>query len=475
MKKDIFNFKKLILIAGIAFLSINAYNQNNLVMYHMDRLPQSITMNPAIQPKPNGYINFPLLSTVGLNLSSGFALSTFIDYDETLDSLVIRPSSEILDKLPQKISIGMDLQEDLIGFGFRAGTFYFSLNSSFKFSNSVGIPKGFPALFLEGNGAYRGADNPLDLSGLGVNSSAYFEIGIGVSKEIIDGLTVGIRPKYLQGVYNIYSRKTDLLWKTGSGYPTWIFENDFEYNISIPGIVLDVDSLASSGMDENISNTEIVEQVLSNRGFGLDIGGIYEFTEKITFSASVLDMGGIKWAGNPQTLTSQGTFSFSGLDVNGFLDTSNTDIATDLRDSLLDAFSFTKDTLAYRAPLGTKIYLGSHYQFTDNIGFGAIVGGRFISGSFKPVLSLSANLKAMKMLAFSASYSMLNRSYANVGLGMALNLAGLQFYLMSDNVSGMVFPQHAKNINLRFGLNIVFGYGDRGKKKGGGSNQMLLD
>ena len=32
-----------------------------------------------------------------------------------------------------------------------------------------------------------------------------------------------------------------------------------------------------------------------------------------------------------------------------------------------------------------------------------------------------------------------------------------QFYIASDNVLGMIWPQSTKNLNLRFGLNIIFG------------------
>ena len=51
----------------------------------------------------------------------------------------------------------------------------------------------------------------------------------------------------------------------------------------------------------------------------------------------------------------------------------------------------------------------------------------------------------------------MNRSLANLGFGLGYGRSPVQLYLVSDNILGFILPMSAKNINLRFGLNLIFG------------------
>ena len=84
----------------------------------------------------------------------------------------------------------------------------------------------------------------------------------------------------------------------------------------------------------------------------------------------------------------------------------------------------------------------------------------------------------------TGSYSIINRNYANIGLGMSLKLAAFQFYVLTDNVLGpliwnkyswteekkdnngivtsiepqsVTIPRNLKYMNFHFGMNFVFG------------------
>jgi hypothetical protein len=56
----------------------------------------------------------------------------------------------------------------------------------------------------------------------------------------------------------------------------------------------------------------------------------------------------------------------------------------------------------------------------------------------------------------SLSWSYINRTFNNLGLGMAVGRSPVQFYIVSDNVPGMIWLQSTKSINIRFGLSINF-------------------
>jgi outer membrane protein OmpA-like peptidoglycan-associated protein len=73
-------------------------------------------------------------------------------------------------------------------------------------------------------------------------------------------------------------------------------------------------------------------------------------------------------------------------------------------------------------------------------------------------MSLSMNMHLTRMWHLSASYSIFNRSATNIGLGTSINTwGGTQFYLVTDNILGAIFPQNAKTTNIRIGINLRFG------------------
>ena len=62
-----------------------------------------------------------------------------------------------------------------------------------------------------------------------------------------------------------------------------------------------------------------------------------------------------------------------------------------------------------------------------------------------------------KWIGISGSYTIINQSFANVGLGLNLNPGPVQFYLVSDNVLGAFKPQDSRYFQVRFGINLIFG------------------
>jgi outer membrane protein OmpA-like peptidoglycan-associated protein len=75
-----------------------------------------------------------------------------------------------------------------------------------------------------------------------------------------------------------------------------------------------------------------------------------------------------------------------------------------------------------------------------------------------PGFALSMNMHLLRMLHASVSWSGFNKDYSRVGLGISLNTwKGSQFFLITDNLPGLIWPQAARSADFRFGINLRFG------------------
>ncbi|MBQ2352592.1 MAG: hypothetical protein II394_10300, partial [Bacteroidales bacterium] len=55
-------------------------------------------------------------------------------------------------------------------------------------------------------------------------------------------------------------------------------------------------------------------------------------------------------------------------------------------------------------------------------------------------------------------WSFNNNTALNLGLGFSARLGFITWYMVTDDVIGLVFPQKAKTVNMRMGCNLTFGH-----------------
>jgi hypothetical protein len=197
-----------------------------------------------------------------------------------------------------------------------------------------------------------------------------------------------------------------------------------------------------------------------NFGLGFDIGAIYKFNDKIELQASLTDMGYIKWKDNVQTFSVKGDYYWDGYDFQPAL-TEDEALITEANDSIkhkiISIFEPELQRNSYTSFLTPKAYLGGTYRFNDKIRTGLLLRGAFYQKSFHPSVTISGNFRLAKWFEGVASYSMINNSYSNVGLGFAAKAKWFQFFMMTDNVWGFIWPQATRNVNFRMGINLIFG------------------
>jgi len=204
-----------------------------------------------------------------------------------------------------------------------------------------------------------------------------------------------------------------------------------------------------------------------NRGFAADLGASYKYDEKWNFNLSVVDLGYIKWKEDIKNYkTSAGKYEFSGIDLLRFINDTSANLEAVL-DSLTETFKTNENDESYTTYLPMHVYLGANYRINENSFAGGLIHMEFFKKTVQPTVSLSYNLQVGRHLTTSLSYSYMNHTFDNVGLGLAVNVGAVQLYTVTDNVIGLIAPLDARNTQVHFGFNLIFGrpFKDKDKDK----------
>lgn len=450
------NGLKVALFLGLTATCQDLSAQKNYTMYSLNQTAQSHYLNPAFSPRANVFVSLPLgMQSFGVS-HSGFTLNHLLQTRSQDDSLVFNPGNAI-DKMGKMNYMTVESYNEIIGFGFRVKENYFSFSMANRLQANFIYSSDLFRFAFEGNGqSFLGERASLD--GIGVNLMSYVEYAVGFNRRINKKLAVGGRVKLLSGIANADMKKSKL----------GIHTDATTFDLTIDGSA----ALYTSGIKPFYDTTYTgnynpAKNAFSfkNSGFALDLGATYELTEKISLSASVLDLGTIKWkTDNANFISNDVNYRFEGVDLNEYLKDSTTTFLDQLADTLEHVFSQEENSDSYRTGLYTRFYLGATYKLTDKFFVGATLYNEFIKSRYRPGLILSGNVKLNNWFAATINYSAYARSFANLGLGFTIKGGPIQFYVVSDNVMGFLFPQASRNFHISTGLNLLIGNPDKNKE-----------
>jgi len=452
-----------------------AVSQNDLSIYHLQSIPQSSYSNPALMPECKVHVGIPALSSLYFGFGNGGFNVNDVFYNRPDDSVGIN-LNKVVDGLGKRNYLSFKAQVEVISFGFKVKQNYFNFSTTEKVSFRFGYPKDFMSLLWRGNAQFIGGE--ADFKGLGVNHIHYREFAAGYARKIDDKLTVGGRAKLLFGYSNIWTKGNSkaTLHVADSSYDLTA-KSYFHINSSIPQHWYEdeADLPTTFSIKNYLINTD-------NRGLAFDFGAQYKFSDKLTLSASVLDLGMIRWKSdvrNFRNLDKTTSFTFKGIDINEFFNKSDSAIGERLEkmlDSIANIFNITETEKAYNAPLNSIAKIGVVYNMSPKDRLGLLIHGDFFNRTVHPAFTLSYNRKLGQMVDIATTYSINNRSWLDLGVGVSLNLGALQIYAIGDNALGFlindkyifsndnggsssfVFPAYSRNTNIHIGMNLVFGY-----------------
>ncbi len=431
-------------------------------IFWMDGIPQSSYSNVAMNPQPRLYIGMPGISSHYNGFAhTGFALQDFLRKDD-MDNFYW-DEDNLIGTLKNRNFFTMDLQHELLAFGFLTGRDYFSFNATEKVGGRFGYSKDFMTLLIKGNNHFIEEAREADFSGIGMDFIHYREFAAGYSRQWTDNFSAGLRAKVLFGMSNVWFERNNFSLHTHPDSYALLLNADMVVNVSSPSPFSPLDSITDGGdFDFDFDEMDYITNT-QNMGFGLDLGMVYRPNDRFTLALSALDLGYIDWSQGVENFTMKGEFEFDGVDLNDFFgnDDDNGNGFEELLDSLKNVFDIEEPAKNYRSFLGPKIFLSGGYDLSPRHKMGLLARADFYQGEMYPSFTASYNFKPVNAIGFSLAYSVIHWNYNNLGAGFNLNLGPLQIYAVADNIFGAMRPHTIQTANLHFGVNWVFGYRPR--------------
>ncbi|NJK93521.1 MAG: hypothetical protein HC905_00070 [Bacteroidales bacterium] len=181
-------------MAIIALISqtLPMFGQQNNSLYFMDRIPQSIQLNPALQPGCIVYLGVPGISGIEVNGgNNALSLKNILIQNDDIGKLVTpfyskEITRQTLDKLNKNNVFYAGSQIDIASFGFKIMDSYVSFLVADKVNVNTIIPKSLFEFIYD----------PIDvgktfnIENLRINASYYREYSVGYSQKINNKLYV---------------------------------------------------------------------------------------------------------------------------------------------------------------------------------------------------------------------------------------------------------------------------------------------
>ncbi len=476
--------KRLALVALLLIGGNTMRAQNSNLLYGSTRIPQMNNVNPAFFPTDNKVY----VSTFGVNFSLGLpiALSDVVQTNKQLtDPQTGRQRNynyidlnNLMTKLTENNQINLGLDQYLMGFGFRLLNNFFTFSTQLRMTANLGLPLDVLELINKGNANIEtGEVRDVDIvNGNLLTSQAYIELALGYGIKL-HNLTVGVRAKPLMGLYNLTTANTHVTMHTDNDLQRITADAYYQACLSLPIDVEYYEGLTLNNIGDELSkalqNGQIARPAV---GLGVDLGAKYNW-KMFEFSASILDLGCLKWKTVYSLHPSSGKnaeFVFEGIDVTSAVQNQAINF-----DTLATAFKEQLTTLsdaalekgdAYSTGLHTKFNLAAFANFPTwpKTRAGIVINGtmtpRMLGGGktrmMRKNITMVASVNLFNWLEVSLSNTIVSNGYKsrvlNPGVGINSMLGrSVQGFLLLD--FGSLNPMQFRNLNFFMGTNLLFG------------------
>lgn len=443
--------RKILLFLFIFSLVWRSNAQPNLVFYHDQEQANSSLFNPSFLTTQQKF-TFSILPLSGMSV--GYNNQAVIK-DMLLDFLSGEQTSDdfrdVFNSLLKRDHFYQRMEFPILAVGHNSdfGSF------DFRIKDVEQLLSDFKSNFSEflSNPDYKTIS--LNQKQLFPASATYYrEYSLGYGKEVIKHqLNVGVRVKFYFGKASLISEVEGGIEQNNGKF---LLETSGPARLSIPlKLIQNSDSvLTSATMADNFKMLNYLFNS-KNSGIGIDLGFNYQITPQIQLSASITDLGKIRWNNNVTTLNLKGSFELpeNYIEVSGVdyitkspeFTTSNDEI------NLSGLFKNQQGNEDYTMIVPPNIYLGLKYQLNPRFYVGAV--NRHISAknlNFNS-FSLTAGYDVNKKLSISSGYSIIGGSYTNLPFTILYTRETSQSFIGTDNLLSFFLPSLTEFSGITFG------------------------
>lgn len=449
-------------LIAILLTCVRLNAQQNVTMYIIPDNPQVNTLNPAFQNTCKLFIGLPVISSVHLNYGNdAFSYKQLFKKDG--DGYIIEPSNISPGRVRSAAAEGYVA---LFNIGVWHKKKYITFSVHEKLDAAGFFNRDLFAVATGGNTLFEGTEADFSRSGLIMDYRR--EYALGVAQQVNRTTTLGIKGKLLFGKLNVLSRaKNSNLYTNENTFDLSLNANVLS-NASLPITM----SLDQYGKPTNIRRNGNARDILlnaKNMGLAFDLGFIKKRSDAETISGSILDLGFIRYASTPYNYTIEGQYNYTGQPGDSMV------IGYFLRrsvDSLFNSMNTELTQKSYFSFLSPRIYLNYAYQYSPKTTLNLVATAKIYRYKVSPGFSASASYEFAKNMHVALSWSYLYHSFKNIGTGIVIGKSPVQFYAFTDNILGMFYPLNTHNINLRFGINLIFGCNKKENYKSCGCEGM---
>ncbi len=414
------------------------FAQNGLGMYSLGNfVPQNAYYNPAYENGAKVVVGLPVISEMGVHVNNRF------NYNQAFTKLendsVRLDIDKVIASLKKKNLLLAELNVPLLYLSIHPNES--PLSYRFFVNDRINIRGQYQKALIKAvwKGPSNLVGNELRLRKSALSSSYFREFGVGASTSLAnDEIRVGANLKIIQGIANIktlFNMDADLQ----------IDKLRYSYGIDLEGA-----GINATGLDGVPSASYLLAN--KNIGVAIDVGGTWQYNNVLQFSASINDLGFVRWKEESQNfLFKDSTFVYNGVNFSN-----KGNIVTGI-DSLVQALTPEESTSPYSAMLGTRTVVSGSLQFSPTNRVIVTMMNKFLVGKLKSAFSVSYVRQLNASITMSGSLVKLPQQWPRPGLAMSLAAGPVQYYIGSDNLAGFLNVPGMRVLDFKMGINLLIG------------------
>ncbi|MGW8121015.1 DUF5723 family protein [Roseivirga echinicomitans] len=438
--------KKLLLATVLLLFSIQlTYAQAYFSYFQLRELvPQAQSLQPAFIPNNTFTFGLP---TAGFLAQSDFRLRDLIskpdgDINFEINFDVLLAASADINR------VSTDVTSNLFYAGYKTKNGGFSLFANARATVDLIYGKDFMEFLANGNSNRIGAE--INISESRIFANSYHEIGLGHARKLLgERLTVGARVKLITGLFHA---------STAEGARGTLYTNEIDnsWRVSLKNATINTAGLDLLFNSDDYESNAALSYAMSNQNktVAFDLGAKFKVSDRLTVEAAMNDIGTIKWKEQVRNYNAMDTtVTISGIQLRGYESSSDS-----FRDSIQNKFRSNETQRAFSTSLPMRTYLAASLSLSPNDKFTLIAFNNHVFNEIDPSLAVAYNHTVNKFtFGVLGSYRGPQNEF-NMGMNIAADIGPIQLYVATDNALVSNRPEQYSKFDLRFGLNLMFGY-----------------